>query len=529
MNRKFGKLVGFVTFLSGFYVVVYICNTWQHPATKSFLSFKNNPGQQVIRNKVLDNNQMIIAPGAAEGDMTTSLVDSNTTITSEAATNDTTTATTTAAAEDDITLFSNVTGTGTGTGTVRPKLILHLGPPKTSTSTIQCSLGQIQEILNKDNYYYIGSFVSYCSYGNMDRIANHTLLHHFHYHDFYICLAGWRKCMVNEEEYFKEFHATFDYHLRLGHNLIYSSEHLSKLPWSTSPEIAEKLKGLFDGFDVEVIFTYRDYFALLVSTYTQFYRYKYITKRAVPYPGVYQNTRSIPSFSKELDSFFENAPLFEGPDARNDVFNEDIWENLSYIDKNLNQEGIFNLKYFRMEQDSDEGLITNFVCQMIPGAIHACSHFKEEDEKQRAEGAGDNKENTSSMDNELEADQLATAIYEKGWINGTSSGCDRIPIQNKLRSFLNDMKASGSSSYPLECPNRLDELLLKSQEVLNQVGEWFEEEERKSMEDAMNKKWSDYIERKKFCSFDIGLFIIDKENEIKAEIEKISCSPRLVE
>ena len=51
----------------------------------------------------------------------------------------------------------NNTHRTTATKPTRPYFILHVGPPKTATTTIQCGLNFYNELLAKeDNYYYLG-------------------------------------------------------------------------------------------------------------------------------------------------------------------------------------------------------------------------------------------------------------------------------------------------------------------------------------------------------------------------------------
>ncbi len=409
----------------------------------------------------------------------------------------------------------------------RPKLIFHIGPPKTSTTTIQCSLGPLQPYLTQDNYYFIGAFIGYCSYGRMARYQNHTLLRHFHYHEFFSCFfgkfnQGKSTCKdIDDGNKYKKFKETFDYHLQLGHNLVYSSEHISALPVLADPDIFPQLTDLFAGFDVHVVFTYRDYFAWLLSEYNQIYKNEYTSKADLEWPGHKPCEKckpigTIPPLSEELDSILNTDDL-----TFNALYNisSDMWKNRLYYMKR--QHEFFTVDHFRMEQENDQSLMTNFVCQMLPDAKKTCSHLKSEDEKKKQENKNDDRQN-ASKDNELEADQLVTALFAKEWINGTLKDCRRLPLQKKLQPFLNEMKKQGS--YPIVCPKKMDVLLHRTQDIVDDIVKAFNEEEAKVVVDAMNEKWLQHVEKKKFCNLNIDLFLEQKEKETKALIDDLSCT-----
>eukprot|EP00536_Pseudo-nitzschia_multiseries_P008583 jgi/Psemu1/305814/fgenesh1_kg.220_\ len=80
---------------------------------------------------------------------------------------------------DTVKHITTATGTGTANST-RPYFILHIGPPKTATTFIQCGLQKLsKELADDDSYYFVGKHCAW-SHSTMENgeksIPGHFLI-----------------------------------------------------------------------------------------------------------------------------------------------------------------------------------------------------------------------------------------------------------------------------------------------------------------------------------------------------------------
>ena len=232
----------------------------------------------------------------------------------------TTTTTTTTTKEKEATnttynsSWSDMTTTSNASS---PTLIMHLGPRKTATTSIQMVLSHFKR---KTTYLSQDSFV----YLNRERIN------------------------IRRDE--KKFRGRFE-QLRLsGTNVIYSNENLSY-------EIATEedfymLKNALPGWDIRVVATYRRYFDWYLSEYQQEVDQGLVRGFKARNLLRYYETTKINTIFSPLDLSFINR-----------------WR------RHFKKFHIFNMHDSQNSNATNE-IYERFVCEVIPEAKHTCQAIK---------------------------------------------------------------------------------------------------------------------------------------------------------
>jgi hypothetical protein len=230
--------------------------------------------------------------------------------------------------------------------------ILHIGPPKTATTSIQCGLNKFSRALaRKDNYYFLGQS---CRLGTVVTMANGE--------ESILAFDMLKELNTLNTTYLRALKVRVQAHYTLGHHLILSSEHfISKL--HDKNRIWGYLKRLTAGFKVKIVIAYRHYFQWIASMYyQQHYRNEYMTW---PHSGGSVH----PSFQSYLTTHLDN---WESSNRTNTgsrrSTHHSLWALLLWS-KHFDDVHIFDL-----HQEGDT--FTNFVCQTLPSATSFCNALK---------------------------------------------------------------------------------------------------------------------------------------------------------
>ncbi|KAJ1431290.1 hypothetical protein B484DRAFT_395510 [Ochromonadaceae sp. CCMP2298] len=139
-----------------------------------------------------------------------------------------------------------------------PRATIHVGPPKTATSTIQQLMTSAENIarMRAQNTYWP-------DYGATDTTSEINPISMVNMQRFAIELSDpsrqYQSTTQMREFLFKS--------RRLGHDVIMSSEFFPAL----LPLQIHQLKYMLQGFDVTIVFVYREYIAHLISWHYQRY------------------------------------------------------------------------------------------------------------------------------------------------------------------------------------------------------------------------------------------------------------------
>mmetsp|Transcript_17846 Transcript_17846/g.20548 ORF Transcript_17846/g.20548 Transcript_17846/m.20548 type:complete len:450 (+) Transcript_17846:248-1597(+) len=257
----------------------------------------------------------------------------------------------------------------------RPLLILHVGPGKTGTTSIQEILAKkwSKNALLSDHYLYIGN-----NGGILEKSQS------------YQCAGRANKSICNLSSKLTDL---VRYNENQPTNLVGSNEFLANLNSTIRRAWVDATR---DKWDVRIVVSYRRFHELLPSNYNQHFKKTRIpAKKSVDghhnWPGIGGNIRvpSLPEYllSKINDKEFESFNSYQ-------AWSEDFPNNATSV--------------FHFHQEGD--LTTNFVCQAIPCAQTMCDQMTK---KTIARPLS----NSNRSTNYLGYDILAVYAYEQGLVH----------------------------------------------------------------------------------------------------------------
>jgi len=271
--------------------------------------------------------------------------------------------------------------------TTKPYFVLHVGPPKTATTSIQCGLDLLSaDLAKEDAYYFVGKRCPRFSSGIMGNGEGGIPGHHL--------MMGLIDANPHSRG-FERLKERMDYHRTRGNHMIFSIEAMSN-HLVDRPETWKMFLSLFEGWNVRVVVAYRHYFDWIRSMYFQQHIGKKYREKWPDQQGL-----AHPSFQTFLEYHLER---WEKRDPSNDGHS---WGQhlslyaLQYFGKHFDDVQIFDL-----HQEGD--VLTNFICQMVPNAVNMCRRLQ----KNALVETGVKRESHS-----FDADRLALAAYQARLFN----------------------------------------------------------------------------------------------------------------
>ena len=137
-----------------------------------------------------------------------------------------------------------------------PLFILHIGPPKTGTTSIQYFSGENEQMLRHDNIYYLGQ------YKKRQEMRVHDLC--------FSCLMGKEK---DCQQKWRDLESKVNYHFEQNHTVMMSEENfiVQDAEGDNEEHLWKYLEPMLSKWNVRVIFTYRRYYEWLPSWYHQYH------------------------------------------------------------------------------------------------------------------------------------------------------------------------------------------------------------------------------------------------------------------
>uniref|UniRef100_A0A7S2P0T1 Sulfotransferase domain-containing protein n=1 Tax=Leptocylindrus danicus TaxID=163516 RepID=A0A7S2P0T1_9STRA len=369
----------------------------------------------------------------------------------------------------------------------RPLFILHIGPGKTGSSTLQAELEQYGELLKEDNFYYIGIFPLRLG-GSMQKgeFSTEKAIQMFR------CFQDDR-LFCEKNTIVEQLRQLLANHQAEGHNVIFSFENWSALPTHELTEFKWAiLKEILSSFRVKVVITYRRYYSWLPSLFNQYFKQNYVQidtgVRGNDWPD--GGGLVIPSFA---ESFDENMNAIEPHLAnyfhpRQDPLRaKEKWE-----------EQFPGVSVLNMHDDGD--LTNNFICKILPGATRACQA-----EKPLAEWSESELRLLRNPSVKLHYDMIATAAHIRGWVN---DGLTRQEVRDAIQCRWQEMKVS-EDEY-LTCPSgsQYEEIVARSKDYEKLMVPEFSE--TPGAISSFEKEFRENVEKKKYCSVDPNLVLDDE-------------------
>jgi hypothetical protein len=375
-----------------------------------------------------------------------------------------------------------------------PYFVLHVGPPKTATTTIQCALHHVNENLaNEDSYYFVGKTCPNLGHhmgNNETGIPGHHLL------------MGLNDGNPKTRGY-NALKSRMEFHRSRGNNIVYSNEGFANhmvdqnITW-------ELLLDLFVGWKVRVVIGYRHYYEWIRSLYyQQFLHDKKYTKNW-PNQG---RGKSHPSFLEYLDYHlrrWETSDLSVDGGHSAHAFGHHLTLS-TYKKFSLHFDDV---QIFNLYEDGD--LATNFVCNMLPNADNTCDLLRStnlQHSESRAQAIGPVKRASKSFD----AQRIAEAAYINGYIDVSTS---KETVVNKVESKIQAGELSRSSSF-LACPSpELEARFLKAsiafeKEMISLAHHRLETGTMEKIKDVHTGQFQKAKADQKFCEVDTKRLLSD--------------------
>ena len=326
---------------------------------------------------------------------------------------------------------------GSNQRTGKPWFVIHLGPPKTATTTIETEMTKFFDTLQLDNYVYLGKFYPYAKY-NKKRDEALSILRTTS------CMKRVYDARVNGSmhrppcwnDFLKEMNQY------KGKNVLLSDEEfgfrwfnmdggMTPLDWKT---LMRDLKH----WNVIAVVGYRrlvDWFPSAKQQNDRWFagrkskRIKFFPPKGQHLKPLFPEVLSYPQITGE-DPEPPNKKLWFH------YFAHDIIENLKAFD--------VPYRIFNMHEEGIE-LRSNFLCNILPNAPRSCK----ESLKQDAEGSNlvANQEKSFS----LYYDRLATEAAERNYFR--TENRVRHVVAEQFMSFHNKAMGQSIDDLPVICPS----------------------------------------------------------------------------
>jgi len=400
----------------------------------------------------------------------------------------------------------------------QPILILHVGPPKTGSTTLQCTLESLRESLEQDGIAYIGR--PECLGQNINyewkkefRVFATAMVDGFACQKEMIYLdrsAGQQgKQQHLPSQCWDKFVQHLDAYRRSGTNVIFSDEAMSnrlsrkKQYRPALPYPWEALRLALQGWDVRFLVVHRPLYDYLPSVYTEIYKVGPHKRKLQLWHGggqcPQQNGRVVPRpfDGREQTREITIARLLEP--------NQQLYPTPAEIYE-LIQDQNFTVSLVDMKALGDDGedFIARIICEEIPGARTTCQALKDNNKGETTT----QKQLNPSMP--LHYDFIAIEACQQGMFNGTL--ISRQTVRSALKKRQENELSLSANDLPLDCPDEdtLQQLLNASYEHEHRLrGKgWGGSEDEVRHRKAF---WSAAYEKNKFCTVNSTKVVHDKD------------------
>ena len=366
--------------------------------------------------------------------------------------------------------------------------VLHVGPPKTATSSIQCALQSLGNVLEESDGYTILETESCRSqYKNSDvqqqphlqktskgAVTEDNLLlgEAFMPH----CLRNSTGSGVLPACWVDHYIEFLQRQRTLSKSTIVSQENLAA--HVTHPHVLEAISQSLEGTSVTLVVTYRPWFEFVLSGFNQQNKNRSMRPKLSRWPG--SGGRRVMTAQRAIRHSLENENVPY-------VFADKIvplYRNSSSISVNV-------------VDINDGDPVLSFLCDAVPGAANAC--------KRRQDHVQTNTTTTeikNKRDRTLFYDMIAFDAFKSGFVR---SGIGRLAAGEAIKAFhRNELK---NSRLPLACPpsDLLDSFL---QESLRRERIVYLDQ-NDTRETRHRKRFSDAIAKHEFCTVNVTKVLED--------------------
>eukprot|EP00816_Leptocylindrus_hargravesii_P004721 CAMPEP_0196825486 /NCGR_PEP_ID=MMETSP1362-20130617/93084_1 /TAXON_ID=163516 /ORGANISM="Leptocylindrus danicus, Strain CCMP1856" /LENGTH=423 /DNA_ID=CAMNT_0042205923 /DNA_START=583 /DNA_END=1851 /DNA_ORIENTATION=- len=335
----------------------------------------------------------------------------------------------------------------------KPILLLHLGPIKTGSSSLQVYFKKEKHLLEKDGYHYDRNFRKFVDTKECFFVPN---------------------CDVEKIAQDKDW-GKFVASLRSGMNVIASNEVFARR-FADEPAHWDFLKREFNSFDVKIVLVYRRYFEWIPSFYYEQFK---MSRNRLKVNGGWD--KKMPIF---VDWYRDYRKRIEPTVHHPAEYNMIKWG------RHFPDISIFNL------HNNPDDMVGDFFCNVIPNATNACLHRLEK-----------GMENSFHVGKSLNYDILAVRAYEDGLLNHVNM--TREEVSNAIRHRQEHDLNLSAIEFPLIClsPKEEEDLLGASLGYeLKLQPDWYASSKGEIEHRA---KFSDAVQERKFCSVNSTAVMLD--------------------
>ncbi|KAG7348961.1 hypothetical protein IV203_011558 [Nitzschia inconspicua] len=310
-----------------------------------------------------------------------------------------------------------------------PYFILHVGPPKTATTFLQCGLNhQSGRLANEDNYYFLGRSCP-TTPAIMDNGEDPIKPLYF------IKSLGLGQQL--NETFVQETRRRFLHHQRLGHHLILSTEHISSkaMHQISQPMIWQRL---LEGFQVKIVVGYRHYFEWFPSYYYQSHLHK---KFRANWPS--QGGETIPPLVEYMKQHLDRweSPNRDETDRFATHMSLLMYQNWSlYFD---------DVQVLDLHQTGN--VLVNFICHILPSATNTCDYLKH----LQAQDADENALiRTKRVSSNLFPERIADTAWQLGMVPNDNVRSKK-HVTTMIKGYLKELRLlqNGSMEQYWWCPS----------------------------------------------------------------------------
>ena len=423
-----------------------------------------------------------------------------------------------------ISLNQNETGmivhmknTNTNTKRRKPILYIHVGPPKTATTTIQSTLTHHKNELLENSILYVGKSIprekwvpnfphpAYCTmYQQFSErsqkitptcvdVLNQTLVQYYS--------ESVRSIYANDEKEEDEglkSHKITSTHQKTGQSsvrdIIMSCEVIGIMFSSSGRERerAETALKLFasmvQDWDVRIIIGYRPYFDFVTSEFNEQWEIKPKKRKMNIWPK--SGGKRVPLIQSIFDSNGEVKDAWPFSDKMMEVFSREF----------------HNVTVFDITKPSQDGknLVTYLFCDILESAQKACETIATEEEGER-----------KNVAQPIDYDMLATAAADSYLFNLTKLG--RLKVGQMIQKYHENELNLTVQDFPLKCPEEKKTEVLLRLSVAKEV-KLFPERYNAEKNDGLNSRaeerlrsiFEQRLDKKAFCNIDVQKVLKDQ-------------------
>ena len=383
-------------------------------------------------------------------------------------------------------------------GTARPLFVLHAGPPKTGTTTIQCTASSNLKSLLQDNVYFLGyvyhEYQSECGNGFLNNEV----------HKIVACLYEDKEMDTSCATQLQSFLDALEAYRIKNRNVFVSDELFFRLLASghTDNKALHTMRNRFlaylgTNWDLRVVVSYRRLHERGPSEYFQIYDKK-LENINEKWPERkdrnYKSGRSIPSFLE----YHRSGRILTWA---NKLSRDRMVENLLGDSDFRVDFRIFNI------HETNEDLGARFFCEMIPEAKELCQKLEHQETHFRM--------NQAARKESFVYDRLAVAAFHRGWVDKNAS---RIDLREAIKK---ELQKTPSEELPLECLSSEEavELLDASLALESQLLPDFFDSPRG--QPRLRLSFENMLKDHKFCSADVEK-ILDENKKWETFLRSIS-------